>query len=216
MDPVDAHAVHGSQDVLELQVPCDGAQPEAVEEGDEATVPIGVVHVDGFDALIGQRCSPPLRTLFDPAQSGGVDQLCAVSVVPQRQQVLKTGLAQPEPRQHVWGDLAHHVEHGHPDPLALQVEREVELRTAFREQLREGGNEGGQLVAAQLTDRPATETMTHHAIVLEDRYAIAGQPDVALDAGGSQLEPEFERRNRVLGSMRFATPVGERDGVFEQ
>ena len=54
--------------------------------------------------------------------------------------------------------------------------------------------------------------MADDPVVVEHRHAVAGQPDVALQAGGAETQPELERLQRVLRRMgsapRWAKPIG--------
>ena len=54
------------------------------------------------------------------------------------------------------------------------------------------------------------------AVVIEHGHAVGAEPHVVLQAGGAQLEGEFDRRGRVLRRLVARAEVGEADGRVEQ
>ena len=73
-----------------------------------------------------------------------------------------------------------------------------------------------QLVASQVADRALAALHPHHAVVIEDGNAIGGQPHVALEAVGAETKCQLKGIDRVLPGVCPGTPMGERDGVFEE
>ena len=114
------------EDPVELGVPPEGVALEPVHEGDEATAPIAVVQVQGVDACVAERGDPPFRTLLDPAESGGVDQLEGGGEVAPGGDDLPVGVTDP---QSVLGPrVAGHRHHMGDGLRVLDVERQVERR----------------------------------------------------------------------------------------
>ena len=68
----------------------------------------------------------------------------------------------------------------------------------------------------QSDDPVAAQTGADHAVVIEHRNPVRGQPDVALQTRGSEAEGESERLQRVLGGVGTAAAVGEGDGRVDQ
>ena len=65
----------GRSVVLELHVPGERRPLEAVEQRDQAAVPVGVVEVDGVDAGVGEVGGAPLGSVAMWAHPSRVDQL---------------------------------------------------------------------------------------------------------------------------------------------
>ena len=59
-------------------------------------------------------------------------------------------------------------------------------------------------------------TLLDHAVVIEHRHPVGGQPDVALEAGRAEAKCQLERLDRVLRRVRASAAVGERDRWIEQ
>ena len=73
----------------------------------------------------------------------------------------------------------------------------------------------GQLTAQELTDRALPPPDPRHAVVIEHRHPVGGQPDVALEAGRAEAKCQLERLDRVLRRVRTSATVGERDRWIE-
>src|SRR5690606_9719154 len=63
-----------------------------------------------------------------------------------------------------------------------------------------------------VADPPPAQHAAHDAVVVQHDLAVGGQPGVALEPGGAQAQPQPERLDGVLGSMRARTAVGEQNG----
>ena len=75
----------------------------------------------------------------------------------------------------------------------------------------------GKRRSANLADRPISpEGPLDHPVVVEHRHAVGGDPDVALEARGAQLQGQFEPRQRVLRGMGPGAAMAERDGIVEE
>jgi len=98
----------------------------------------------------------------------------------------------------------------------FEVEREVVIGAARVDQIVDRGDVTGKLVAAHVGDATFAQPAPELAVVHENRNAVAGEPDVALQAGSSHLERELEGRQRVLRSVRLGAAMGERDRGVEQ
>ena len=64
-DPVQTHAESIANDMFLLHVPTQGVLLKAVKERYESAIPVGVVHVDGVDSAVVERCGSALGTFFD-------------------------------------------------------------------------------------------------------------------------------------------------------
>ena len=73
-DSVETHAQGRTEDVLELEVPRERHPVEAMEERDEAAVPVGSPEVDGIDPRCREARRPAFGSLGDPLESSGVDE----------------------------------------------------------------------------------------------------------------------------------------------
>jgi len=71
------------------------------------------------------------------------------------------------------------------------------------------------LVRRARGDRPPS-ALARDAVVIEHGHAVGAEPHVVLQAGGAQLEGEFDRRGRVLRRLVARAEVGEADGRVEQ
>ncbi len=68
------------------------------------------------------------------------------------------------------------------------------------------------LVRRARGDRPPPALGAHDAVVIEHGHAVGAEPHVALQAGGAQLEGEFDRAIVFSGAWsrapRWAKPMG--------
>ena len=131
-----------------LHVPSERGAVEAMEQRDEATVPVGVVQVDPVDAALGEDRRPTLGALADPLQPRRVDELHVGVDRAEWDQVLVSRMAQPEPRNDVRSGLADELDHGASDRLILEIEGQLVVRAAPLEQLGERGDVRRQLFAS--------------------------------------------------------------------
>src|SRR5688572_28892538 len=98
----------------------------------------------------------------------------------------------------------------------LEVEREVETRTAFVEQLAQRGDVARQLGGPELVDRPAPAPDTYDAVVVENDLAVSGHPGITLEAGRPEAQGSLKRLDRVLRRSVAGPAVGETDRRIEQ
>ncbi len=124
--------------------------------------------------------------------------------------------AQPETAEQVVRRRLDHVDHGGADPGLLEVERQVEVGTALVEQLAQRRDVLGQVVGHGTRDRPAPTPDTDDTVVIEHGHAVGGQPDVALEPGGPELQGDPERLDRVLRRPVAGASMGEADRRIEQ
>ena len=76
---------------------------------------------------------------------------------------------------------------------------------------------GGKCRPWQLADRSIpTHCPLHHAVVIEHRDTVGGDPDIALQPGGAELERQFETGKGVLGRVGPGSAMAEGDGVVEE
>ncbi len=199
---------------------CWASQPkakhlEAVDQGDQAAVPVAVVQVDGVDP--GRRAAGHVglgtlaRHALDP---GRVDQLHGSGRAPATLRPRRRSGWHSHSRAlgaHVAG-AGHHLESG---GRVLHVEGQLEVGAATRVELGEGGDVVGQLAPGQLGDATAPGSPAHHAVVVEHRLPVGGEPDVALQPGGAQPRAASRKASRVFSGAwarapRWAKPIGGR------
>jgi hypothetical protein len=94
----------------------------------------------------------------------------------------------------------------------LDVERQLEVGTHGLVEIGEGGDVLRQLGSRQLGDGPAAEAPAHDAVVVEHGVPVAGEPHVALEAGGAEADGQAERVEGILGRVGPRSSVGEPDG----
>ena len=92
----------------------------------------------------------------------------------------------------------------------------MEVRTALLEQPSQRRDVIGEFLGETLDDGPSTSTETYDPVVVENGDAVGGQPDIALQTGGAELQGRAEGLDRVLRSAVTGAPVGEADRRIEQ
>ena len=198
-----------------LEIPGECGHLEAVEQGDQPTVPVGVMHVDGVDAVVGEFGGASLRPWFQVDEPRRVDhsnRCClglhgrgAVPIVP----------AEPEPFERE-ARTGRCLDHGWSGGGILHVERHFDRCGGRLDQQRfDARNVGLQSSEIHLADRQPANTDSRHAIVIEDGYAVGGEPHVTLQACGPELERQPKCRHGVFRRMRSGAPVGEGDRSAE-
>ncbi len=174
-----------------------------------------MVEVDRVDALTGEGGSPEFGTLLDAAHTGTVHQLGAVTA--QGEQGLPDGGAQPQPLDHRRGHFMDDIDDGLAGLGFLEVEGEVVPRATPFEQIGERRDVGRKVRPANRGDRSApAEGTAHDPVVVEHRHPVGGQPDIALQPAGTELEGQAEGFEGVLGGVGAGTPMGEDDRFGEQ
>ena len=127
--------------------------------------------------------------------------------------LLPVGVAQPQALE---GTSARRPGHGERRRSTaagvLDVEGQLEVGAARGVQLGERGDVSGQVGAVDLAMARRRTPAAHHAVVVEDRHAVGGEPDVALEAGGAQAQGQRERLEGVLGSVGARSAVSKRVG----
>ena len=74
----------------------------------------------------------------------------------------------------------------------------------------------GSVDAAQRADRAAADRRRTHAVVVEHRHAVGGEPHVTLQPVGPEAQGQLERLQRVLRGVGARPAVAERDRVVEE
>ena len=69
----------------------------------------------------------------------------------------------------------------------------------------------GQLLGGLVADVDSVEAPPEDLVVHEDGLPVAAEPDVGLEAARTEGQPLCERLQGVLGCVRHAPPMGERD-----
>ena len=76
---------------------------------------------------------------------------------------------------------------------------------------------GGQVATGDRPDRAgATDPAAQHAVVVEHRDTVGGEPHVALQTVGAEAKGQLERLERVLRGVRPGPAVAEGDRVVEE
>ncbi len=122
VDPVEAHPHGGVEDVVVLQVPPEGDALETVEQGDEASGPIGVVQVDGVDPNVGEDRCRPLGSSGESRQSRRVDEADPCVHRAQGDELLDRGGAEPQSTEQVLVRVGDDVDDRVARPLGLEIE----------------------------------------------------------------------------------------------
>ena len=216
VDAVEAHAHGGVQDVVVLQVPAEGDAFEAVEEGDEAATPVGVVQVDAVDAGGGEGGGGPLGALAQARQARRVDEAHVAVDRPQVGELGDRGRAEPQTAEEIARRRRHDLDHVGTDAAVLEVEGEVEVRSALVEKSAQRRDVLGQLVEPARRYRTPPTPETNDPVMIEHGHAVGGQPHVALEARHPELQGHPERFDGVLlGAVAGAT-MSEADRRIEQ
>ena len=186
---------------------------EAVEQGRQAAVPVGVVQVDGVDALGGQRRRPPLRPL--PRSGRAASSRRAGPSASSGRSATSTsrlGLAQPQPRQQLGAALPHDVDDDRAGIGILEVERQVVVGAASVEQIGQRRDVLGELapVERRRSAAPAPPARTTPSWSSTGN-AVGGQPDVALEPGRPEAQAPVRTRRACSPGVRPRAPVGEGD-----
>ena len=161
---------------------------------------------------------PPLRPLLDPLQPGRVDEPDVRRVRTQRDQrrrrpggTATAGAADPARRR------GRRSTTGLAGSACLEVERQVVVGAAALEQVGELGMCSGSWSRRSVGDPPPAPADPHHAVVVEHRDAVGGQPHVALEPGGAEREGQLRTprgcsRGRGPGRPGGRTRSGVRAG----
>ena len=208
----------GSQEIddrpLVLGVPPPRDATESVEECRETTVPVTVVQVDPVDSEFAEVRGPPLWSLAEVAEAGGVDEVhVGIDPTPVGELAM-IWMAEPQP---VDGSGFSRRPESRPQCLGiLDVERQGKTGPADLVELGQAGHMGGQLVSTNLVDRSATDPASDDSTVVEHCHAVRGDPDIALESGRAESGGQAEGFQGVFGSMRARAPMSEQDGGSRQ
>lgn len=125
-------------------------------------------------------------------------------------------MAEPDSGPKVGCGHTQPVDHGRPSIIVLDVDRQVVFGSAGFHQFRKGGDVLRQLRPAEVPNGAVAEPSPDHAVVVDDGNPVAGDPDVGLEAVGTQSEGKGERLEGVLGGVGPTTSVGKADRAVEQ
>jgi hypothetical protein len=118
-------------------------------------------------------------------------------------------MAQPQARRRVAAHGSADGDHRLDGVRVHDVEGKLERRAACLVELFERRDVRWQGRPLEPADPSAPNA--DDAIVIEDGNAVGGEPDVALEAGGPELQREPERLDGVLGGVGPGPAVGESD-----
>ena len=206
----------GLQDVRLLHVPSERDALESMEQRDHPAVPVGVMQVDCVDALFSRGSRRGARGLPSSATTGSSRPAwrpgraaAAGSPTAGAHSHTRSSIAGAASATTSITDL--------PAGRILEVERQVVVGSAALDQLGERRDVAGQRRPLQLADRPVSpERPLDDAVVVEHRHAVGGDPDVALQTVGTQLEGQLEPRQGVLRGVSPGAAVAEGDGLVEE
>jgi hypothetical protein len=130
--------------------------------------------------------------------------------------VVDVRVAQPHPALELGCDLTDGAEQRPERSRVLEVQAELVVGAAGGEQVGDRRDVCRQVGPAQLGDPAFPGPDPHHAVVVEHRHPVGGEPQVALQPGGSEPEAQLERFDRVLRGVGTGATVGKRDRWVEQ
>ena len=167
------------------------------------------------DALLAEGRGAALGAFFHSRQTRRLDEPCPLAA--QWQQTLPLRSAQPHPFDQLGSALLDDVDHDLAAGGILEVERELVVRATPIDQLGQRRYVIGQCRSAHLADRPASpERPLDHAVVVENRHPVGGDPHVALEPRSSQFERQFEPGQGVLRGMSPCPSMAKSDGVVQE
>lgn len=185
-----------------------------MEESHESAVPIRVVQIDRVDPLRSECCRPPLRTLLDAGEPGGVDQLC--SAITQGHKRSPVRCAEPQTFESIRTELSGHRDDGAASGGVLEVEGEREPGAAPGVELRKRRYVLGELLTCEITNGALASPNGDDTVVIENGYSVGSDPHVALEPGGAELECQSKRLEGVLRCVSPSTAMSKRDRFVDQ
>jgi hypothetical protein len=156
-------------------------------------------------------CRPVLGTSFrralDSLEPGRLQQpdLRLVEALPQLDHPVEARLAQPQALQHRRVDAATTSTIGAAESGSLRSS-DSDSRCRRLEQLGERRDVLGQLVRAGTRRSGACAAALDDAVVIEHRDTVGGEPDVALEAGGTELRSASSNASIVFSGACARAP----------
>lgn len=193
--------------MLVLGVPCECQTIKAVGESYQATVPIGVMHVEPYDAKFGQTRQTTLRSVFHGAQSGRIDNSQIVVTNSYLFEAVEIFTAQIGVGQSMRSSEEFGT-YNRPCIRLLDIERESKVVMVGEvQQVTKRGNMRRQLISFERADVASTETRPNLTVVVKDRNAVLGDPDVGFDPCCPQSNGQLKGGNGVLSFVRTSTSM---------